>query len=150
MLLNAGDSNVGAPAPEILTVWQDASAERNAEAGGEPNQAIYHAELESEREREARTPQFAMIKAFKDTRTEASPMKAIELIGEIDEQHRLRASVPEELPAGPVRLIVLLSDEDETGAVWAHGVAREWAGELSDSRQDIYSLGDGQSVDAPR
>jgi hypothetical protein len=28
-------------------------------------------------------------------------MKAIELIGDIDEQHRLRARVPEELPAGP-------------------------------------------------
>jgi hypothetical protein len=28
-----------------------------------------------------------------------SPMKAIELIGDIDEQHRLHALVPEELPA---------------------------------------------------
>jgi hypothetical protein len=28
-------------------------------------------------------------------------MKAIELIGEIDEQHRLRANVPDEFPAGP-------------------------------------------------
>jgi len=27
-------------------------------------------------------------------------MKAIELIGEIDEQHRLRASVPDEFPQG--------------------------------------------------
>ena len=74
-------------------------------------------------------------------------MKAIELIGDIDEQHRLRASVPEELPAGPVRLIVLLSDEDEAGTAWAHGVAREWAGEMSDPRQDIYTLTDGQPVD---
>ena len=48
-------------------------------------------------------------------------MKAIELIGDIDEQHRLRASVPEELPAGPVRSIVLLPEEDESGTVWAHG-----------------------------
>ena len=81
---------------------------------------------------------------------EAPPVKAIELIGDIDEQHRLRASVPEELPAGPVRLIVLLSDEDEAGAVWAHGLAREWADELSDSRQDLYTLGDGHPVDAAR
>jgi hypothetical protein len=44
-------------------------------------------------------------------------MKAIELIGDIDEQHRLRASAPEELPAGPVRLIVSLSEEDESGTV---------------------------------
>ena len=77
-------------------------------------------------------------------------MKAIELIGDIDEQHRLRASVPEELPAGPVRLIVLLSDEDESCGVWARGVAREWADELSDSHQDLYTLTDGQPVDAAR
>ena len=77
-------------------------------------------------------------------------MKAIELIGDIDEQHRLRASVPEELPAGPVRLIVLVSGEDEAGTVWAHGLAREWADELSDSRQDLYTLVDGRPVDATR
>ncbi len=77
-------------------------------------------------------------------------MKAIELIGDIDEQHRLRANVPEELPAGPVRLIVLLTDEDEAGTIWGHGVSKEWAGELSDSRQDLYTLGDGQPIDAAR
>jgi len=77
-------------------------------------------------------------------------MKAIELIGDIDEQHRLRASVPEELPAGPVRLIVLLSEEDDAGSVWVHGLAREWADELRDPRQDIYTLADGHLIDAPR
>ncbi len=77
-------------------------------------------------------------------------MKAIELIGDIDEHHRLRARVPEELPAGPVRLIVLLSEEDESGGAWARGVAREWADELSDSHQDLYTLADGQPVDATR
>ena len=54
-----------------------------------------------------------MIVASKNTRMEVPPMKAIELLGDIDEQHRLRASVPEELPVGPVRLIVLFSEEDE-------------------------------------
>jgi len=29
-------------------------------------------------------------------------MKAVELVGDIDEQHRLRAQVPEGLPAGYV------------------------------------------------
>ena len=90
-----------------------------------------------------------MIKALR-TLDRSAPMKAIELIGDIDEQHRLRASVPEELPAGPVRLIVLLSEEDEAGTVWARGIAREWADELSDSRQDLYTLADGQIVDAAR
>ena len=78
------------------------------------------------------------------------PRKAIELVGDIDEQHRLRAQVPEELPAGPVRLIVLLPDEDDAGSVWANGIAREWSAELSDPKQDIYTLDDGQSVNAPR
>ena len=52
-------------------------------------------------------------------------MKAIELVGDIDKQHRLRALVPEELPAGPVRLIVLLPEEDDAGAARARGVVRE-------------------------
>ena len=37
-------------------------------------------------------------------------MTAIEVIGDIDEQHRLRAQVPHSLPAGPVRLMVFLPD----------------------------------------
>ena len=77
-------------------------------------------------------------------------MKAIELVGDIDEQHRLRAQVPEELPAGPVRLIVLLPEEDDAGNAWARGVAREWSEELNDPKQDIYTLDDGQPLDAPR
>jgi hypothetical protein len=79
-----------------------------------------------------------------------TPMKSIELLGDIDEQHRLQAEVPAEVPAGPVRLIVLLPDEDEGGTVWPQGIAREWSQELRDSRQDIYTLEDGQAVDAPR
>jgi hypothetical protein len=77
-------------------------------------------------------------------------MKAIELIGDIDAQHRLQAQVPEELPAGPVRLIVLLPEEDDGGAAWAHGISKEWADELQDPRQDIYTLEDGQPMNAPR
>jgi hypothetical protein len=73
-------------------------------------------------------------------------MKAIELIGDIDDQHRLQARVPEELPTGPVRLIVLLADEDDAGDVWDHGIAKEWVDELRDSREDIYTLEDGQPV----
>ena len=77
-------------------------------------------------------------------------MKAIELVGDIDKQHRLQANVPPELPAGPVRLIVLLPDEDEPGSTWPLGVAKEWAEELRDSRQDFYTLDDGQPVNVPR
>ena len=81
---------------------------------------------------------------------DSTPMKAIELTGDIDDQHRLHARVPDELPAGPVRLIVLLPDEDEAGHAWTQGIAQEWAEELRDSRQDIYTIEDGQPVNAPR
>ena len=77
-------------------------------------------------------------------------MKAIELIGDIDDQHRLHAQVPKELPAGQVRLIVLLPVEDEAGTLWGQGVAAEWSTELNDSREDIYTLDDGRPVNAPR
>ena len=81
---------------------------------------------------------------------DTAPMKAIELVGDIDDQHRLQARVPEEVPAGPVRLIVLLPDEDDAGITWGQGTAGEWVDELRDSRQDIYTLEDGQPVNAPR
>jgi hypothetical protein len=77
-------------------------------------------------------------------------MKAIELIGDIDEQHRLHAQVPTDIPAGQVRLIVLLPGEDEAGTLWANGVASEWSAELSDPREDIYTLNDGQPVNGTR
>jgi hypothetical protein len=77
-------------------------------------------------------------------------VKAIELVGDIDEEHRLQADVPAEVPPGPVRLIVLLPDEDEAGTAWPQGVTREWSVELRDSRQDLYTFDDGQPVNAPR
>ena len=79
-----------------------------------------------------------------------APRKAIELVGDIDEQHRLRGQVPEEFPAGPVRLIVFLPDEDDAGSLWASGIARERSDESSDSKQDIYTLDDEQPANAPR
>ena len=42
-------------------------------------------------------------------------MRAVELIGKVDKKHRLQAQVPETLPPGPVRIIVLIPEEDEAG-----------------------------------
>ena len=79
-------------------------------------------------------------------------MTVLKLKGHIDEQHRLLATVPDTIAAGPVEIVVMLSstvrDEDDAGQQWAAGVAREWAAELSDSREDIYSLTDGRAADA--
>lgn len=77
-------------------------------------------------------------------------MKAIEVIGEVDEKQRLQAQLPEDTPPGPVRLIVLIPEEDEAGLAWMQGTAREWVAELSDPREDIYTLEDGMPVDAAR
>ena len=40
--------------------------------------------------------------------------------------------------------------EDESDVLWSAGLAREWADDLSEPRQDIYSLTDGVQVDAAR
>jgi len=77
-------------------------------------------------------------------------MKAIELVGDIDSRHQLRAQVPPELPAGPVRLIVVVPEEDAAGSHWAGGVANEWSADLSDTREDIYTMEDGQPLNASR
>ena len=77
-------------------------------------------------------------------------MNAIELIGDVDDDHRLHVEVPKEVPACPVRLIVLLPCEDAAGGMWACGIAADWSAELQDAREDIYTLNDGQPVNAPR
>ena len=80
-------------------------------------------------------------------------MKTIELIGQVDEQHRLSAQVPPDVPPGPVKLALVVesnsaaaNEEDEADAQWASAISREWADELADERQDIYSLSDGEPV----
>ena len=77
-------------------------------------------------------------------------MKAIELIAKVDNHHRLYADVPESLPSGKVRVLVLIPDDEEAGAAWERGIALEWAAEMEDSRENIYTLEDGEPVDAAR
>ena len=70
-------------------------------------------------------------------------MKAIESIGDIDDKHRLQAHVPEIL-VGPVRLITLLPDEDESSREWSHTngtstPAREWPSSHNECVQGVLS-----------
>jgi hypothetical protein len=76
----------------------------------------------------------------------------IRLIGRVDEKHRLVAEVPASISAGPVELTIVIpaADEDDAGAAWAQGVQREWAEELADQREDLYTLDDGEPVDGSR
>lgn len=75
-------------------------------------------------------------------------MKAVALMGQVDDKHRLQAQVPEVLPPGPVRILVLIPEEDEAGMAWMQGIAREWETELNDPLEDIYTPDDGKPVDA--
>ena len=77
-------------------------------------------------------------------------MRAVEVTGQIDAHHQIQAQVPADLRQGPVRLIVLIPDEDEAGAAWMQGIAREWTEELSNAQEDIYTLDDGQPINATR
>jgi len=77
-------------------------------------------------------------------------MRAIGIVGEIDDDHHIHAEAPRDLPPGRVQLIVVRSDEDEAGAFWPWDVSQAWSDELGDARQDIYTLADGRPVDASR
>jgi len=38
-------------------------------------------------------------------------------------------------------------EEDDAGAAWACGIAREWSDELADSKQDLYTPEDRNPVE---
>ena len=79
-------------------------------------------------------------------------MKTLLLDGKVDENHQLRAVAPDSIPAGSVRLVLLVPEDqdEEFSDAWMKGIAREWAAELGDPREDIYTLEDGEPIDGPR
>lgn len=68
-------------------------------------------------------------------------MRVIELIGQVDEKHQLRADVPSDIGPGQVKLILQVEEEDP--AEWGQAVLARWAEESDDPREDIYTLEDG-------
>lgn len=79
-------------------------------------------------------------------------MLPFRVVGRVDESHRLSADLPDSIRPGQVEIVVLVptGNEDEDGTAWVHGVAHEWRDELNDSREDIYTLTDGEPVDGTR
>jgi hypothetical protein len=74
-------------------------------------------------------------------------MSVLTVTGHVDDQHRLTANVPDTVPPGPVTVqISPATDEDDAGGAWMAGIAREWENELSDPREDIYTLHDGEPI----
>jgi hypothetical protein len=79
-------------------------------------------------------------------------MQSIRVTGEVDKQHQLVATLPDSIPPGSVEVLVIshADGNDEAGLQWIEGIAREWHDELSDSREDIYTLKDGIPADGAR
>lgn len=73
-------------------------------------------------------------------------MNVLTVTGYVDEAHRLSAEVPDSIPPGPVTVSITPAAQDDDGAAWMAGIAREWADELNDVSQDIYTLEDGEPV----
>jgi hypothetical protein len=74
-------------------------------------------------------------------------MSIIKLAATVDEDRHLLALVPPSIPPGPVTVLVLpASQEDEETELWTAGIAEEWADDLGDPSQDIYTLADGEPV----
>ena len=74
-------------------------------------------------------------------------MNATRITGQVDENRRLSVEVPDSVPPGPVTVLILsVSHEDDAADAWMTGIAREWADDLNDPRQDIYTLADGEPI----
>jgi hypothetical protein len=76
-------------------------------------------------------------------------MDTVVVTGSVNEKHRLSAEVPDSVPPGPVTILIVPGlPADHLEEAWATGISREWASDLGDPRQDIYTLEDGVPVDA--
>ena len=74
-------------------------------------------------------------------------MNMVKVAGNVDKDRRLSAQLPASIRPGPVTVLVLpVPEEDGEADVWTAGIAQEWADELSDPDQDIYTLADGEPV----
>jgi hypothetical protein len=83
-------------------------------------------------------------------RTWGKIMNIVKLSGNVDENRRLSAQVPASIRPEPLTVLVLpVSQENDEAQAWTAGVAREWADDLGDPDQDIYTLADGEPVREP-
>lgn len=74
-------------------------------------------------------------------------MKPIELIAHVDEQHRLHAELPTDIPPEPVKITLQIATEEDEERDWRAFINHSWAKDWSDPREDIYSLDDGKRKD---
>ena len=71
-------------------------------------------------------------------------MKTIELVGHVDEQHRLHVELPSDIQPGPVKVTLQAAAEENEEGDWRALINQSWAKDWSDPREDIYTLEDGK------
>jgi hypothetical protein len=77
-------------------------------------------------------------------------MKPIELIGHVDEQHRLHVELPPDVQPGPVKVTLQTATEDDEEGDWRAPINHSWAKDWGHPREDIYTLEDGKPSHASR
>jgi hypothetical protein len=79
-------------------------------------------------------------------------VKEIEQRPDVDDRQRTPVDSRDSVLPGKVRVIILSPDpdEDEAGRAWMAGISHEWAEAFRDSREDIYTIDDGEPVHATR
>jgi len=79
-------------------------------------------------------------------------MKTLSLKGTVDDNGVLHAEVPSEIRRGAVRFVAQFPDDadNEFSDAWMKAIAQAWAAELSDPRDDIYTLEDGEPINGFR
>lgn len=82
-------------------------------------------------------------------------MTTIRILGQVDAERRLTATVPSDVPTGQVEVVVIVPPKnvdtpDPSEHLWESGIAVEWREDLADVRQDIYTLADGTAIDEAR
>jgi hypothetical protein len=70
-------------------------------------------------------------------------MASIELIGHVDELHRLHVELPADTKPGPVKITLEAVAEEEISN-WRELINHSWAKDWSDPREDIYTIEDGE------
>ena len=71
-------------------------------------------------------------------------MKPVELIGYVDEKHRLHVELPPDVQPGPVKLTVRPATEEGEESDWGALINLSWVKDWRDPREDIYTLEDGK------
>ena len=77
-------------------------------------------------------------------------MQPIELVGHVDEQHRLHVELPAEVQPGPVKVTVRSATAEDDEGDWQALINHSWERDWNDPREDIYTLEDGEPSHGPR